>query len=138
MNINGFQESINSALKCSVSSIMDAHIEYNTPTLLAISVKAKGNQITFLDSDWSNEISYTYTKIEPVDPNKETLSSSYGLNVKFFPRPSLGWAVFSPREYHQDGKRSTEASSAKSQPRNTRVSSGQNRRASSGLRSDGH
>ncbi len=73
VKINDFQESINGALKCSISSIMDAHIEYDTPTALAISVKAKGNQITFLDSDWSEKINYTYTKIEPVDPNKETL-----------------------------------------------------------------
>ena len=62
VKINSYQESAGNSLKYSISSIMDSRIDYDTPTELHIYVMAKGNQILFGDSDWSQEFVCTYTK----------------------------------------------------------------------------
>ncbi len=63
VKINDYQESAGNQLKYSIASVMDSRVEENTPTELHIYIKAKGNQVLYSDSEWSNEFSYTYTKI---------------------------------------------------------------------------
>lgn len=72
LKINGSQENTGNALKYSIAALMDSKIEANIPTELHIFVKAKGNQILFSDSEWSTEITYTYTKVAN-SGNKEKL-----------------------------------------------------------------
>ncbi len=64
VKINNYQESVGNSLKLNIGAIIDARIEYNTPTELHIFIKAKGNQILYADSDWSSECVYTYIKQE--------------------------------------------------------------------------
>lgn len=73
LKINNFQENTGNSLKYSVAAMMDSRIEYDVPTELHIFVKAKGNQILFSDSDWSQEYTYSYTK-RYVDPAKTSLA----------------------------------------------------------------
>lgn len=70
IKINNFQESAGNSLKYSIAAVMDNRIDADTPIELHIYVKAKGNQILFSDSEWSSEITYTYTKISSNDENK--------------------------------------------------------------------
>ena len=62
VKINNYQENAGNQLKYSIPSIMDGRLDYNVPTELHIYVKAKGNQILYADSEWSKELTYTYTK----------------------------------------------------------------------------
>ena len=73
LRINSYQQDVGNALNYSISSIIDSHIGYDIETTLHIAVKAKGNQITFLDSEWSSEITYNYTKRDESSPQKESL-----------------------------------------------------------------
>lgn len=63
VKINDYQESAGNQLKYSIASVMDSRVEENTPTELHIYIKAKGNQVLYSDSEWSKEITYTYTKV---------------------------------------------------------------------------
>ena len=63
VKINDYQESAGNQLKYSIASVMNSRVEENTPTELHIYIKAKGNQVLYSDSEWSNEFNYTYTKI---------------------------------------------------------------------------
>ncbi len=62
IKINNYQESSGNQLKYSIASIMDSRVEEGVQTELHIYVKAKGNQILYSDSEWSNEFTYTYVK----------------------------------------------------------------------------
>lgn len=85
IKINGYQESVGNTLKYSIGAIMDSKIEYDVPTQVHIYVKAKGNQILYSDSEWSEECTYTYTKFsesEDKDDNGGTyLNSGVGASV---------------------------------------------------------
>lgn len=75
VKINDYQESAGNQLKYSIASVMDSRVEENTPAELHIYIKAKGNQVLYSDSEWSNEFNYTYTKI-----TGDNSQSSYDVN----------------------------------------------------------
>ncbi len=84
VKINDYQESAGNQLKYSISSIMNSQIEYNVPTELHIYIKAKGNQISYSDSNWSNEVVYSYTKTtsgESVNHDEESLKKVKELRI---------------------------------------------------------
>lgn len=62
IQINDIQQNAGNSLKYSIASIMDNRLEADIPTELHIYVKARGNQLTNSDSDWSAEKVYIYTK----------------------------------------------------------------------------
>ncbi len=64
LKINDYQENVGNNLKYSISAMMDSRIESNVETLLHIYVKANGNHTFFSDSKWSNEFTYSYTKVD--------------------------------------------------------------------------
>lgn len=63
IKINNNQEATGNVLKYSIASIIDDRIDNNETIELHIYVKAKGNQILFTDSEWSEEVVYSYTKV---------------------------------------------------------------------------
>lgn len=86
VKINDYQESAGNQLKYSISSIMNSKIEYNVPTELHIYIKAKGNQISYSDSNWSNEVVYSYTKTtsgESVNHDEESLKKAKELRIGY-------------------------------------------------------
>lgn len=64
LKINDYQENVGNNLKYSISAMMDRRIVSNVETLLHIYVKANGNHTFFSDSKWSNEFTYSYTKVD--------------------------------------------------------------------------
>ena len=88
IKINDIQESVGNSLKYSIAAIMDGRLESNIPTELHIYIKAKGNQVLYSDSNWSNEYLYTYTKMsnEPISEklvDKEAVDKAKELRIGY-------------------------------------------------------
>jgi len=78
IKINGAQEEVSSALKCSIEETMGSLLIPGKAVELHISIKAKGNQVSNADSLWSDEVVISYTPGQEAVGDFEPGGSSSG------------------------------------------------------------